>query len=204
MLKEGKKCESVPLNAQQIAEDFRKTKSTLQLLGFTSNEIIECFQVLAFILKLGNVNFLRRANIDSTEGCTILADYEIVDICNAFQLDVALFQKLLTQKIVQNENDVFIAELSAKSVYPFICISLHESELELPYSTQATKVRNSLCKALYYRLFTWLIGRINELAKVGAKGKLPGTSQFLTNCHLSSLLTDEAVDKCSPEQSFTD
>src|SRR6218665_178898 len=58
-----------------LIEDFRRTRTGLQQLGFSSNEIIELFQILAFILKLGNVHFLRKANIDSTEGCTILADY---------------------------------------------------------------------------------------------------------------------------------
>lgn len=45
------------------------------MLGFTANEIIECLQILAFILKLGNVQFLRKANMDSTEGCSIFNDY---------------------------------------------------------------------------------------------------------------------------------
>ena len=98
LLKEGKQWEVGTTNAQNWTEQFRQTKvisrdhmvvglesnlatllaprqSTLQLLGFTSNEIIECFQIVAFILKLANVNFLRKANIDSTEGCTVLADY---------------------------------------------------------------------------------------------------------------------------------
>lgn len=113
------------------------------MLGFSSCEIIELFQLIALVLKVGQLQFLRRANIDSTEGCNIMHDYEIVDICEAFGLDADKFRRLITQRVVRaSENDVFIAELCAAG---------------------AQRVRNCVCKTLYFRLVAWLIGRMNEL-----------------------------------------
>ena len=59
---------------------------------------------------------------------------EIVDICNALQLDLSLFQKILTQKIVKNQHDVFIAELSASSVlFVVTCLLFTRTNVILNY-----------------------------------------------------------------------
>ena len=38
------------------------------------------FQVVAAVLKLGNVNFVPMTNIDGTEGCRVENEYELYDI----------------------------------------------------------------------------------------------------------------------------
>lgn len=44
-------------------------------MGFSSEEILSIFKILAAILKLGNLNFIPITNIDGTEGCEISNDY---------------------------------------------------------------------------------------------------------------------------------
>jgi myosin-1 len=51
------------------------TKKSLEVLGFSSEEILSIFKILAAILKLGNLNFIPITNIDGTEGCEISNDY---------------------------------------------------------------------------------------------------------------------------------
>lgn len=51
------------------------TKKSLEILGFSSEEILSIFKILAAILKLGNLNFIPITNIDGTEGCEISNDY---------------------------------------------------------------------------------------------------------------------------------
>lgn len=54
---------------------FIYTKSALETLGFNVDSIIDIFQVIAIVLKLGNLQFVPCNSIDGTEGCAISNDY---------------------------------------------------------------------------------------------------------------------------------
>lgn len=54
---------------------FYYTKKSLEMLGFTGEEILSVFKIIAVVLKLGNLNFIPITNIDGTEGCEITNDY---------------------------------------------------------------------------------------------------------------------------------
>lgn len=54
---------------------FAFTRKSLELLGFSSEEILSIFKIIAVILKLGNLNFIPITNIDGSEGCEISNDY---------------------------------------------------------------------------------------------------------------------------------
>lgn len=56
---------------------FMYTRSALDVLGFCVEEIVSIFQIVAVVLKLGNLNFVPCNNIDDTEGCAIDNDYGI-------------------------------------------------------------------------------------------------------------------------------
>jgi len=43
----------------------------MEVLGFTTDEVTALFQLVAAILKLGNVQFQHRSNIDGTDGCRL-------------------------------------------------------------------------------------------------------------------------------------
>lgn len=54
---------------------FVYTKNALEILGFSSNEIIDIFRTLAVVLKVGNLQYVPCNNIDGTEGCSVSNDY---------------------------------------------------------------------------------------------------------------------------------
>lgn len=54
---------------------FAVTRKSLEALGFSSDEILSIFKIVAVVLKLGNLNFIPITNIDGTEGCEITNDY---------------------------------------------------------------------------------------------------------------------------------
>ena len=47
----------------------------MEILGFESEEILSVFHVIASVLKLSNLQFIPRANIDGTEGCSLMNEY---------------------------------------------------------------------------------------------------------------------------------
>lgn len=47
----------------------------LETLGFSQEDIVNVFKIVASVLKLGNIGFIPTNNIDGTEGCTINNDY---------------------------------------------------------------------------------------------------------------------------------
>jgi len=47
----------------------------METIGFTPEDIVSVFQIISSILKLGNLQFIPKANIDGTEGCSLLNEY---------------------------------------------------------------------------------------------------------------------------------
>ena len=44
----------------------------LEVLGFEKEDYVIIFQLVAAILKLGNIQFQHKSNMDGTDGCKIL------------------------------------------------------------------------------------------------------------------------------------
>ncbi|XP_017783623.1 PREDICTED: unconventional myosin-Ib isoform X2 [Nicrophorus vespilloides] len=128
------------------------TRSAFDVLGFSVEEVVNIFRVIAVVLKLGNLEFVPCNNIDGTEGCSINNDYELYDICELLGAEHRWLQRALTSRQI---DDGMSTDLS---------------------SCEATKTRDTLCRTIYGRFFTWLISKINELIKARhhAKRKLFG------------------------------
>lgn len=131
-------------------EAFQVTKHALDVLGFTKDEVENVFHLVATVLKLGNIQFQPRGNRDGTDGCQLLNKEEVKDVCDLIGCDRKTLSKAFTQRTVTATNDRVRTNLS---------------------STVANYARDALCKAIYSRLMTWLVNRINHSIRVTAKGK---------------------------------
>ncbi|XP_037911056.1 unconventional myosin-Ib isoform X2 [Hermetia illucens] len=124
--------------------NFYFTKKSLETLGFASDEIHSIFRMLAVVLKLGNFVFVPVTNIDGSEGCQVSNDYELQETAQLLNLDAQILLNCLTRA-----NPLWVHEDNG-------------TELD---ARQASLTRNTLCRTLYGRLFTWIVNRINDNLK---------------------------------------
>ncbi|XP_037052046.1 unconventional myosin-Ib [Bradysia coprophila] len=139
--------------------NFSYTKKSLDVLGLNQDEILSIFKIIAVVIKLGNLVFVPTTNIDGTEGCNISNEYELMETAQLLSLDAQILLNCLTR-----------ADNGWNSV---------ENGSDADF-TNANRTRNSLCRIMYSRLFTWVVNRINDLLKSKSmlRGKNFGVLDF--------------------------
>jgi len=130
--------------------NYTVTRKAMQMIGFKKEEVTAVFQLLSSVLKLGNIHFQHHSNIDGTDGCKLVNDDEVYEVCDLLQCDSDSLVRALTQRTVETSGERVETDLS---------------------STEATYARDALCKAIYNRIFTWLVDRINDSIRVRIRGR---------------------------------
>ncbi|XP_044315135.1 unconventional myosin-Ia isoform X2 [Drosophila rhopaloa] len=135
-------------NTTAMEEDrmnFHYTKRSLDVLGLGCEESNSIFRVIAVVLKLGNFIFVPITNIDGTEGCQVSNVYEVQETAQLLNIEAQILINCLTRANSSNSAQEDVGcEMDAR---------------------QAATNRNTLCRTLYSRLFTWLVNKINESLK---------------------------------------
>lgn len=123
--------------------DYKTTSSAFKAFGFSSDEINTIWRTVAAILHLGNIQFA-------------LQDDEIV-IANRNVLKTV--SKLLN-----------VTESEASTAFTQRVIAAHGDIMKKQHDkTQAEFGRDAFAKAIYERLFSWIVGRINKAIEVPNK-----------------------------------
>ncbi|KAI9293500.1 hypothetical protein K502DRAFT_354867 [Neoconidiobolus thromboides FSU 785] len=126
-------------------EEYHGTIEAMRVIGLSEDEQTNIHRVLASILWLGNVQFVEGDN----NSCYI-SDSNVTDFVSYLvQSDGGTLEKTLTTRVMETKRGG-----RRGSIY------------DVPLNAdQANSVRDAMAKALYDRLFDWIVDRVNLALK---------------------------------------
>lgn len=149
-------------------EMFQRVVDAMEVVGFTNFERAGIFDLLAALLHIGNLEFEHDENSDRQSAAPTkkASETDLAPSC-IWSRDAAA--SLLTVDAVQLEKALSVRKIRAGT--DFVSVKLS--------AEQANNARDALAKALYGRLFDWMVNKINEFLKMDDSQKAKGGMHFI-------------------------
>ncbi|RLN91221.1 hypothetical protein BBJ28_00017874 [Nothophytophthora sp. Chile5] len=168
------------------AQEFDETMAAMQHVGIKRKQIELVIQTLAAVLHIGNVHF-QSETVGDAEGSSV-RDRESLEIaCELLGLDAARVEHALCYKLLQ-------------TMAPGGKIESYE----VPQNpSQAKAQRDSIAKAVYDRLFDFLVERVNHALDIEKKAEKHGEVleiEDMTTIGILDIYGFEIFDKNGFEQ----
>ncbi|XP_028284277.1 unconventional myosin-VIIa-like isoform X2 [Parambassis ranga] len=123
------------------AKDYGRIHSAMKILTFSENQCQDIFKLLAAILHLGNVCF-KATTQNNLETCDVSKSEHFSIAASLLQVQTSFLATSMTHRSFMTNRERVTKPLS---------------------SEQASDCRDAFVKAIYNKLFIWIVGKINSV-----------------------------------------